>query len=525
MKKVPKTKIPPKLGEDVRKRLMGYPHVTDVGLGVKMKDGKFTSDTAIVVYVDKKLPRNELAAGSLIPAKIKGLPTDVQEELDPAFFQLNDTTGFNLTRVRPLRSGICVSTASAPDHGGTLGVFATRNSDQKKVLVSNYHVLFRDMGFALPGEEVNKVYQPLNEEANLVAKVPETGGGTIGGEVDCAYAVLEEEGSSCCCKHVIAHENKVGTTALTGVATAVKEQKVFKTGIATGATVGRIVNTSKAITGAVDYSEYNLPAGDSFTFSNLIMIVYWDEDADDYDDTKEFSSGGDSGSAIYNEDNEIVGIHFGSHHNPATGKYFSFACHIELVENELGVTVPGNRSNLVAVVQPPSSPEVAALDIPINSSDGGFAVAGSQASPKDEEPDLWPTFRDHLQKTELGRTALGIIDLHGFEIMRLINRNREVTVTWHRRKGPSFTAAIARSVKHPDYRIPTEIEGQTFAELLSQMGIVLYRHGSPELRKIVDEYLPLLLRMAGNLGADVSFSEILEWLETDRIYQQNQVNG
>ena len=256
------------------------------------------------------------------------------------------------------------------------------------------------------------------------------------------------------------------------------------------------------------------------------MIVFWDEAADDYDDSKQFSSGGDSGSAIYNENKEVVGIHFGSHFNPATGRYFSFACHIELVENQLGLTVPGNRTNLVAVNQPPSSPAVAALDIPIDSDEGEFAVAGNQQQAKEADTNFWHTFKEHLQKSELGRTALQIIHLHGFEIMQLINHNREVMVTWNRRKGPSFTAAIARSVKHAAYKIPTSIEGQSFSDMLSQMGKVLHRHGSVELRNIIDLQMPQVHDLAESIAKDeVSYAEVIEWLDAIGNSKQHNTNG
>jgi hypothetical protein len=483
------------LSKELRDRLLAYPNVTDAGIGLRMKNGGFTSERVIVVYVTKKIPANELPEAALLPKKLEGLPIDVQEELDPSQIILDQGEGLDLTRIRPLRSGITISTSSASDRGGTLGCFAARNGDQKKVLVSNYHVLFRNRGMPGMDDGENKVYQPLEGEHNQIAVVPE-GTGSIGGPLDCAVAVLGEEGSCMCCTHTIPHENKTGSTQLVGVASAQVDQKVFKTGAKTGPTVGKVVNVSKAIDGAVDYSDYFLPAGDSFTFTNLIMIVFWDEAADDFDPTQPFTEGGDSGAIVYNESNEIIGLHFSSHFNPATGRHFSFACHIELVETGLGVTIPGTR-NLAGITPGPLPPALAALDDPAAASD--IIITSTPVSGQSDLQRWWQQVEPQVSRIETGDSFLALVRLHGYEIMRLVNHNREAVMTWQRGKGPAFIAAIARSIRHEDYQIPRVIEGMSAADLASKMAAVLMKHGSAELKEATQIYLPWFLQMIDKL--------------------------
>ena len=137
------------LSPEIRARLMALDHVRDVGIGFKSVGGRMTDELAIIVYVDEKLPREALRKKSIVPPRIDGMPTDIEEDIDARFVRPSDGGPLpaDSMHVRPLRSGLSISLDF--DHAGTLGFFARRNSDKKPVLVSNYHVLFRDRG--LPG--------------------------------------------------------------------------------------------------------------------------------------------------------------------------------------------------------------------------------------------------------------------------------------------------------------------------------------------------------------------------------------
>src|SRR5215470_5294650 len=64
----------------IEDELLSRPGVVGVDINEKISGGKPTGELAIVVYVEKKKPKTELAKGELIPAEIDGIPTDVKEE-------------------------------------------------------------------------------------------------------------------------------------------------------------------------------------------------------------------------------------------------------------------------------------------------------------------------------------------------------------------------------------------------------------------------------------------------------------
>lgn len=468
--------------------LRRLPHVRGVGLGLKRVGGAFTRRPALVVEVARKRPLEEVPEAERIPARIGNLETDVEEPLDarlcrPALGMLP----LDRLRVRPLLSGVSIGVSG--DHAGSLGFFARRNGDNAPVLVSNYHVLYRGRSLLDITGEPHQVFQPPVGSDNRVGAVA---GGTIGGTVDCAFAVLDEEGSSCCCRAPIAHENRTRNTQATGASDAVRmtgirraqvNDLVTKTGRSTGRTVGRVVHVSKAVSGAVSYAGFDLPAGDSFGFSDLIMIVTWDTGAAAFDVQTAFAAEGDSGAAIVNEAGEIVGLHFMSYHDPASGRRFSFACHIEAVEAALNVTVPGTRQGLGT----PAGAPLAALDQDIDPGSGTVVIGGA-AFPRRGVEAVAARLGAILSATEAGRAWRQILARHQHEVLALVNRRRGVTLAWQRAAGPAWLAAAVRSVSTPGYALPERIEGVSPLDLARRVRAALRRDGSAGLRADLDRH-------------------------------------
>ncbi len=59
--------------------LLRYPNVVGAAVGVRMRQGTPTGERCLVVYVERKLPRDQLAAGELLPTEVEGVPLDVVE--------------------------------------------------------------------------------------------------------------------------------------------------------------------------------------------------------------------------------------------------------------------------------------------------------------------------------------------------------------------------------------------------------------------------------------------------------------
>jgi hypothetical protein len=71
--------------EKRRQELMKLPGVLDVKIAHKFIDGVDTGKDAIVVYVEKKKPLNELKKVERIPTCLADVPTDVVELSSPDF--------------------------------------------------------------------------------------------------------------------------------------------------------------------------------------------------------------------------------------------------------------------------------------------------------------------------------------------------------------------------------------------------------------------------------------------------------
>ncbi|EES90998.1 conserved hypothetical protein [Clostridium botulinum D str. 1873] len=114
------------------KYFLNKSNVVGIGCGYKIKNGFYTNQLCIQVFVRKKLPLNELNTNDLIPSTYKGIPTDIKET--------GGFTACSLTqKIRPTPGGYCISNEYNDEYLGTLGCLVTDNKDL--FLLSNSHVL------------------------------------------------------------------------------------------------------------------------------------------------------------------------------------------------------------------------------------------------------------------------------------------------------------------------------------------------------------------------------------------------
>lgn len=59
--------------------LMAKAHVVGVGIGMAKVAGEYTTEMALIVLVDEKLPLEALSEDDIVPTEIEGVRVDVQE--------------------------------------------------------------------------------------------------------------------------------------------------------------------------------------------------------------------------------------------------------------------------------------------------------------------------------------------------------------------------------------------------------------------------------------------------------------
>lgn len=117
--------------------VLAYDHVFGCGVGERIVGGERTGEPCLVVYVDRKLPREALRRDQLLPRSIEtsegAVLVDVVERTAPSF-------GVDSAQYRPLVGGSRIS-ASATTGSGTLGAVMYDRTDAETVLLTCNHVL------------------------------------------------------------------------------------------------------------------------------------------------------------------------------------------------------------------------------------------------------------------------------------------------------------------------------------------------------------------------------------------------
>jgi hypothetical protein len=436
--------------EEVNAELLRIPGVIRVSVGVKEQGGGLTERMAFRVYVRAKLPEDAIPPEHIVPRTIRGYATDVVVELPrvniAGFNDENDDRNYE-TKVGGIRIG--------NDKGlqaGTLGCFATRNSDSQLVLLSNYHVLLSDYPTTLaradiPGQKI-AIGQPRYESCcccgcNGIGVVADG----VYGALDCAIAEVNESVPYYDrIKRILRNDGSIEQEGMfLGSDTPVPGRKVWKIGARTGLTRGTIVDVPNDILVAND-PPFSL-----------------------------FVDHGDSGSALVDADSmKIVGLLKSAERNAGVMTGRAFATPIGLV--------------------------VAALGIQINGSDELWwtEVARRQADISLQPDSPFAPVAARLRASPVGAQALELVEAHRSEVLALVNRSRRGKVAWQRLQGPSFVAAYARSAREPAYQVPTAINGMSRQRALARMHSLLRDLGSEELRRDLARYdtalVDLLLR-------------------------------
>ena len=460
--------------------LRAIPGVRKTCVALKVLQDFVTDTMCIRVYVRKKLPDEEVPPKDQIPKVIDGVDTDVVE-VEELTFTSGDTR-----RVRPLKGGCEISNLimdNDPDSGkpvlgdGTFGCTATLIRDRSVQLLSNAHILMvnnAQKGAAIYQQSVatvpfipsDRLPVSLGTDDDKIAYITDS---KITDRVDAAIARLDVSSCCRCCgldfRNEIAGlsvDGKPPSNKILGLRHALPGLEVYKVGIATGRTVGKVVT---------DDTDDLPPArwmGQDLNFTGQIAIACANED-------EYFSTHGDSGAVIIDQDGFIVGLLMGGNRE-LPPNHRTVANHISEVCAALGIEINIDRST--------HSSAGARVDVP---------RATFEFQPNAETAALYATGKARLLDDPAGAWLWAMGEEHREEIVTLITSHRPVTVAWHRAGGPAVFAAALKTIREGGETLPAPPNGTTLEAGLMRIGDALATHGSSALREAIAEHREVLL--------------------------------
>ncbi len=541
----------------IRQRLMKYPGVRHVSVGLKITGNEMLWERCFHVYVDKKIDRSELQSKQLIPKDIDGIRTDVHE------IEKVSLTSVAQSGV-PISNGIEFTdpniAGGAPQvTGGTLGAIGTdKNRSCNVVGLTNWHVLYIGH-IRVPVEKGTRIFQPrpLTSEGPIPDNVPDPDtkeydvgkviDGIYNGTVDCGVFEVNRSCSNCCgvdyFNHIEGLEtvSPIGFNGITGTASAHTGDTVFFVGAVSGPSKGYVVSESASIA-TITYASLTvcdqrivprspMPGpGDlhRMPFSGQLKIRTDGNHQRNRNITlrgvsfSRFLDHGDSGSLLVNSENKAVGLMFATDLDPdptnlPTGPISDPPGVPPLPPGSPSITLYGyanHYQNVIAALNNIGIKFEIKYTQPSTGGSRGETITGF-AEPDSEVYESWKEKIENHPKT---RAIFDAVLRHRDEVILLVNHCRPVMVAWHRGKGPAFAAISADNIREGKFEFPEVVNGASAGQLLLRMRDVLLVHGSnslkDDLEKFGDEILAavkgknnfedLLLALTGELSVENS---------------------
>ena len=364
-----------------------------------------------------------------------------------------------------LMAGASIGNRNSGSEEGTIACFGKLRSTGQAVLLSANHVIFADgatptIAIGSPNAGSCRSCCPKN----LVADASLAGAfGTVGATyLDCAIAVLRAG---------VTGINQV--SGLKGKARDGSDAAGFLKGTHAAVDNERVTVATKRglITGSVFSSSSDVHTSPTDVQKAQIVVQTDPQFAEDV-----VSGTGDSGSAVINQFNEVIGL---MHSRAVKGGSISIATDlivaspIQAVMDKLGIDIPS------------ASP-----------------TPHSSGSLREEVPAIGPEpellrLQQLVLKSGAGALLHEAGQRHGPEVISLVHHCRPVTVAWHRSQGPAWAAHLINSARDPAYRVPDHVDGITQDMLLRRMAAELIKHGSEALRRDIDQQGPMVIGLAG----------------------------
>jgi len=292
--------------------LAAHSEIVALGAARRVRKGRRERELALKVYVRAKRPSPEFPIPSTLRiAGIGEIPIDVE---GIGSFRLESGLGW----ARPVHPGLGIGCAGSRQTG-TLGCLVKRNdeTDDNTYVLTCAHCLSDTQ----PPLDAAHVYQPspsyMGTESCTVAevfnwiKIHPAGSGQVN-TADAAIAQILVPDNE-----LVARIPYLGD--IRGMSSTIREgMTVRKVGAVTGLTTA-IVRDAHLHIAITDYRDSN-GAYMTAEFSNLVRC-------------DRFAVDGDSGSAVLDEDNRVVGLHMGSSDSS------SVFCRMSVVASAFGIRI------------------------------------------------------------------------------------------------------------------------------------------------------------------------------------------
>jgi Trypsin-like peptidase domain len=220
-----------------------------------------------------------------------------------------------------------------------------------------------------------------------------------------------------------------------------------------------------------------------------------------------FIEHGDSGSAVLNANNEVVGLVYGS---VGAGTY---------TEDPYGDPIEDLTGEAWCVA---IQPVLAAMHIEIRASEAEDLRSDDADGDRADRARSQRMRKRNLAANKAAKVGAEIgfefgnrgvwtqfkplWEENGEEILHLINHHRAVKVGWQRNKGPAFVALLLAQNRNPEKHIPEAVEGVHRETMILQMAALLQAHGSKKMGEAIAANTGKLLRQLRTPIADLEFA-------------------
>jgi hypothetical protein len=503
---------------------MTRPGVTAVGLGGRERAGRPTGEVVIKVFVERKRPLAELSPGDALPERFEGVSVDVSQLAqsvpdtgpgtdDPGEQDAPDVPlgsprvprgKGDRDKYRSLVGGVQVQAAHADAGTGTLGCVLVHRSDPTKVYaLTNFHVVDSEREDAQAG--VTRVGQPTNFSSSTKC-CSHLVGTFVAGDRDTVRdaALVQLDPGTQWMAEIVDIGVVAGTHTITLDEAKTMTYSVQKRGATTRHT-GGVVEAINATHTTGGITRHNV----------IIVRPRFNPGVPD-DEITYFSDHGDSGSAVLNDDNEVVGVHVGGSLDEDLGVHKGIELPIDVIlglfESEDQTPVAVATADEPGIVQ--TVPGTPALRVPeelipaLSSAAPGVRVLappGAHVLPGVAVPgeELLAGVRARLTASPAGRDVAALWLQHQAELVSLVNTDRRVALVWHRCGGPALVQTLIRMAGRHDIALPATVNGQSLSACLDRIHDAFAAKASPELHLALRAARAALPDLAGLTYPDI----------------------